>query len=254
MLHTLSFSTSNAKLPKDTATFSIPAGYTCPGAKDCHSWYNREEGKLYDGKHQEFRCFAAQMESYLPARRAVLDRNLRMLKSVGTVEGMATLINASLPDSRFPVIRVHVGGDFYSGDYFLAWMEVARRNPDHTFYAYTKSIPTWVRYRKLVPSNFALTASLGGKFDKMVEKHGLRTARVVFHPEEAEALGLEIDHDDSHARALNGKDFALLIHSTGPAGSKQNLAKSRMNKEKIPFAYSHKKKPAPGPSRSIRKL
>lgn len=253
MLHSLTFGTDNAKLPKDTATFSIPAGYTCPGAKDCHAWYNREEGKLHDGKHQEYRCFAAQMESYLPALRASVDRNLRMLKAVGTVEGMATLIHNSLPAKRFKAIRVHVSGDFYSGDYFMAWMEVARRNPDRTFYAYTKSIPTWVRYLKLIPVNFALTASLGGKFDKMVEKHDLRTARVVFHPEEAEALGLEIDHDDSHARALDGRSFALLIHAMGPAGSKQNQAQARMRKEKIVFSYSQKKKPAPGPKRSLRR-
>jgi hypothetical protein len=253
MLHSLTFGTDNAKLPKDTATFSIPAGYTCPGAKDCHAWFNREENKLHDGKHQEYRCFAAQMESYLPSMRASVDRNLRLLKANNTVEGMASLIDLSLPGKRFTTIRVHVGGDYFSGDYFLAWMGVARRNPERVFYSYTKSIPTWVRYLKFVPPNFALTASLGGKFDAMAEKHGLRKARVVFHPEEAEALGLEIDHDDSHARSLDGKDFALLIHSMGPAGSKQNLAQSRMKKENISFSYSKKKKPAPGPKRSLRR-
>lgn len=266
MLHTLSFGTTNAKLVKqNTATFSLPAGYTCPGARDCHSWYNREEKKLYDGKHQEYRCYAAHQESYLPSLRDSVDRNLSMLKAAPSVEAMASLICLSLP-KKFKFIRVHQNGDFFSGDYFLAWMEVARRNPNIGFYAYTKSIPTWAKYKSMVPPNFALTASIGGKFDKIAEKNNFRTARVVFHPEEAEALGLEIDHDDSHARNPKGGDFALLIHAMGQAGSKHNQAISRLRKEDIKFEYSRKtadvkfdysnkrKRPAPGPKRSLRKI
>ncbi len=261
MFHTLKFGTENAKLDKFTATFSLPAGYTCPGAKDCHAWFNREEGKLYDGKHQEFRCYAAMSEAYLPSVRNLVDHNLRLLKAAGSVERMANLIELSLPSDRFKYIRVHQNGDFFSGDYFLAWMEVARRHPERKFYAYTKSIPIWVRFKKLVPSNFVLTASLGGKFDAMVEKHNLRTAVVVYHPEEAEAKGLEIDTTDELARDAKYGSFALLIHGQGPAGSKQNDAKRRLIQENIKFAYSRKSKPVPapraksaaGPSRSLRK-
>jgi hypothetical protein len=38
---------------------------------------------------------------------------------------------------------------------------------------------------------------------------------VVHSEAEAEALGLELDHDDSHAMQ-HGRDFALLIHGTQP--------------------------------------
>ena len=257
MIHSLTFGDSNSKLiGQRTATFSLPAGYTCPGAKDCHAWFNREENKLYDGKHQQFRCYAAQSEAYLPSVRASVDRNLRLLKAAGTVERMTELIHQSLPGNVFKFIRVHQNGDFFSGDYFMAWMEVARRNPERGFYAYTKSIPTWVRYRKLIPGNFALTASLGGKFDNLVEKHGLRTARVVFHPDEAEALNLKIDKDDSLARDPNYGDFALLIHGMGPAGSKQNQAIKRLKVEAVSFSYPSNRtrgKKTVGPSTSPRK-
>lgn len=256
MFHKLNFGNSNAKLKEQrTATFSLPAGYTCPGAKDCHAWFNREEGKLHDGKYQEYRCYAASSEASYPAVRASVDHNLALLKAAGTVEKMAQLIDLSIPKTgAFDFIRVHQNGDFFNGSYFMAWMEVARRNPDMGFYAYTKSIPTWVKYRSLVPSNFALTASIGGKFDALAAKHKLRTARVVFHPEEAEDLGLEIDHDDSHARNPKGGDFALLIHNYGPPGSKQNLALKRMKAENIQFSYGRKGTPnKSGPAKTIRK-
>ena len=38
------------------------------------------------------------------------------------------------------VVRVHVGGDFYSVEYVLKWLKVCANNPDTLFYAYTR---TW---------------------------------------------------------------------------------------------------------------
>lgn len=82
----------------------------------------------------------------------------------------------------------------------------------------------------------------GGKWDNLIEPNKLRSATVVFHPEEAERLGLEIDHDDSHARNPDGGDFALLIHGMGAKGSEHNAAIKRLKAEKIEYAYSKKKK------------
>ena len=45
----------NAKLSKEIVTFSLPSGYSCPGAKDCLAKADRETGKIIDGKHQKFR-------------------------------------------------------------------------------------------------------------------------------------------------------------------------------------------------------
>ena len=237
----LFFGTTNAKLiDQKTATFALPAGYTCPGAKDCHSWYDREEGKLFDGKDQKFRCYAAGLEARYSNVRASVDNNLRRLKEAKTAENMAALIDFSLPARRFENIRVHANGDFYSGDYFIAWMEAARRNPERVFYAYTKSLPTWVRLRKLVPTNFVLTASYGGKFDALIAKHNLRSAKVVMHPDEAEALGLKIDKTDGLARDPDHGDFALLIHGMGPAGSDHNEAIKVLNKADIHYSYPRK--------------
>lgn len=238
----LFFGTDNAKLRKyKTATFSIPAGHTCPGAEDCLSYFDRDKKKIVDGPDQQYRCFAASLEASFPSVRNSVDRNHRLLLSAKTTEAMAELLDVSLPARRFERIRVHVNGDFFSAAYFMAWMETARRNPERLFYAYTKSLHVWVKCRGLVPSNFVLTASRGGKFDKLIDKHDLRSAVVVMHPDEAEAMGLEIDHDDSHARDPNVRSFALLIHGTQPSKTKASAAIKRLKAENIAFSYSRTK-------------
>ena len=82
---------------------------------------------------------------------------------------------------------------------------------------------------------------MGGTQDHVTENYGLRKAVVVFSEAEAEELGLEIDHDDSHAAkpSLRNQDFALLIHGTQPAGSK---AAQALNELKGKGSYSRNKK------------
>lgn len=196
-------------------TFTLPSGYTCPGAKLCRSRFDRELNRIVDGKETVYRCFAASGESR-PNVRALADYNFELLKGLSQ-QRMETLISMSIPEEA-RIIRVHVGGDFFSEEYFRAWMFVAEMLPDIRFYAYTKSINFWVKNRSLVPENFRLTASYGGKFDSLIAEHGLKTTKVVFGIEEAAALGLEIDHDDSHAYQ-GTRSFTLLIHGTQPAGS-----------------------------------
>jgi len=91
----------------------------------------------------------------------------------------------------------------------------------------------------------ALTAhrprAYGGKWDNLIEPNKLRSARGVFHPDKAERLVLEIDHDDSHARNPDGGDFALLIHGTQAADSPGAAAKKRLDAENIEYSYSRKK-------------
>jgi hypothetical protein len=145
-----------------------------------------------------------------------------------TTEQMTQLIEASLP-KKANLIRVHVSGDFFNQQYFDAWMEVARKNPLRTFYAYTKSLHLWVSKLGEIPKNFALNASRGGIHDWLIDAHNLKSAEVVFSHEEAKAKGLEIDHDDSHAYK-SGKSFGLLIHGVQPAGSYASKALSALRK------------------------
>ncbi len=217
MKNLLRFGTPNAKLKaletseynltrKKVATFSLPSGYTCPGARECLSYANRKTGKIKDGKHTKFRCFQASAEAVYPSLRNMVWNNFDALRKAEkeAAEGrgsiaMAELILKSLENVKFDILRVHVGGDFFSKEYFRAWCIVADSMPDKHFYAYTKSLKMWTEYSYNLPSNFELTSSRGGEWDELIDEHDLKCSEVVFSEEEAVEKGLEIDHDDSHA-------------------------------------------------------
>jgi hypothetical protein len=230
----------NAKLAKEIVTFSLPSGYSCPGAKDCLAKADRETGKIIDGKHQKFRCFSAISE-VRPNVRLQRWHNYALLKQVKTKEGMEELITASFPRGA-KILRLHVGGDFFSQAYFDAWASVAKRFYHCVIYAYTKSVNYVKAHKEKLPDNFRITLSKGGKYDHLIEESDTEddsqygVVEVLGHPEEAEALELEVDHDDSHAIA--GKQhFALLLHSMQPAGSEAAAKVKRMRKEGVKFSY-----------------
>jgi hypothetical protein len=221
----LKFGQGNGKLPASVTTFSLPAGHSCPFAAACQSRASRRTGQIRDGRDVQFRCYAASMEARRPSVRRARWHNLRALRRCRSTEEMTALILDSLsPFAR--LARVHDSGDYYSQDYFDAWLAVARARPRTTLYAYTKSLPSWLarldqvgdgRTPGPVP-NLVLTASRGGTHDDLIDGFGLRSARVVYSDAEAAELGLDVDHDDSHAMA-HGPDFALLLHGTQPTGT-----------------------------------
>ena len=213
----LTFARGNAKLVDDTLILSLPAGHTCPGALECLCKANKTTGKLKDGKSTKFRCFAAT-EEIRPNVRLSRWKNLQRLKEAKG-SGVAELISESISSARqykTSKVRIHSSGDFFSEDYFCAWLEVANQNPDLIFYFYTKSLPYIIKYKNSFPFNFRYTASRGGKFDYLIDLHGLKEAKGVFSVKEAEDLGLEIDHDDSHAYSESKESYALLLHGVQP--------------------------------------
>lgn len=230
----------NAKLSKEIVTFSLPSGYSCPGAKDCLAKADRETGKIIDGKHQKFRCFSAVSETR-PSVRLQRWHNYALLKQARTKEGMEKLIVESFPRGA-KILRLHVGGDFFNQAYFDAWASVAKRFYNCIIYAYTKSVHYVKAHKEKLPDNFRITLSKGGKYDHLISDEDLEDdtqygiVEVLGHPEEAEELELEVDHDDSHA--ISGKQhFALLLHSMQPAGSAAAEKVKRMRKEGVKFSY-----------------
>ncbi len=240
----------NAKLDKDIWSFSLPAGWSCPGAKECMTKVDPETGKLVDGAMQRFRCFAAVNETR-PNVRESRWHNFELLNAAGTRERMADLIKDSFP-ARVKTMRIHVSGDFFNRAYFEAWCDVAKHFSSTEFYAYTKSLKQVEPYLQEhgLPKNFKLTLSTGGRWDEHIDalqtiaetaNSTLGVAEVAFHPEEAKVAGIPIDHDDSHARAGNHR-FALLLHAQQPADSEAAEAIKKMKKENIQFSYSSKPK------------
>jgi len=216
---------------------SLPAGHACPGAKICKTKADRVTGKITDGQFQKYRCFAASDEAKSPQARRARWHNMDLLTPLDEA-GMTELILVSLPKD-LGVCRIHVSGDFFNEKYFRAWCNVARLHPDKLFYAYTQSLRYWVDNADDIPDNLRLTASRGGWTDHLIDQYKLKNSTVVFHPEEAETLDLEIDHDDSHA-LLGTESFALLIHHTQPKESEAATAIKRLKSEGIKFSYSKK--------------
>jgi hypothetical protein len=199
-------------------SLSLPSGWTCPFAKDCLAKADRQTGRITDGIEAHFRCFAATMEAWNAAYREKVWRNFDLIRPMGYEELVETF-HASieeLPRST-NLMRQHVGGEFFNERYFRASMKVASMFPDILFYAYTKSLPYWIDNADLVPDNYSLNASRGGRYDELIDIHGLKCAEVVFSVEEAEEKGLEIDYDERHA-IIGKESFALLIHGTQPKG------------------------------------
>lgn len=223
----LRFSAGNAKLSLGIGTFSLPAGHSCPFAKDCFSKADRLTGRITDGKHCQFRCFAATQEARHPSVRSSRWKNFDALKTL-SVEAMTAKIQQSLPKG-YAYIRVHVSGDFFNEKYFIAWLNVALNNPLVTFYGYTKATPFLVKYKAYIPRNFRFTASKGGTCDNLIAKHKLRSAEVFFSVKEANDKGMAIDHDDSLAITAE-KSFGLLLHGTQPAKSKAGAAWEKIKK------------------------
>jgi len=253
----LTFSTENTKLGDRIMTFSLPAGWTCPFAKDCLKKVNRERvidpekagttkiskrtGKEVEytgdvvvtkGKDAQFDCYAANQEMQYDAVRANRWHNFDLLKAAGKDGGAAAqadLIERSIDffvssNGEYEKLRIHESGDFYNNEYFEAWMMVAQRMPEMSFYAYTKSVP-YVKYAeeklKNIP-NFAITLSKGGRADDQLENIDIKQSEVFQRPEDAYEAGLVVDLDDTLAMQPGGRDktFALLVHGTQEAGEK----------------------------------
>ena len=224
-MHTLKFSKGNAKLGK-RLIFSLPAGYSCPNAGYCKTFADRTTGQILDlpqSSHatgQEYRCFAAMSEARSKQCRDARWHNWNAIKE--------TIYGEDVRDPQGALEDTIAYGIWQHN----AWLEVARQHPDIKFYAYTKQLTYWLTAIDRIPSNFFLTASVGGNLDPMLARYAhvfKRIAHVVYTEQEATDLGLEIDHDDSHC--FGDKPFALLVHGVQRKGSLASEALSKRKRE-----------------------
>lgn len=253
----LKFSPANAKLKHleplvggKVFSFSTLAGVSCPYAKECESKAvlgDDNRLKIVDGPHTVFRCFSASQEVIFKKTYEQRKYNMDLLATCGNkVDKLVELMQSSLP-VKAKCIRLHVSGDFATYNYFLAWLEIARKNPNILFYAYTKSIPFWVKSINDIPENMVLTASRGGYRDDLIDKHNLRHVTVVHELEECKLFvksrnknkmpkgskyaGMTIDHSDEFACLPKHRNtnFLLLIHNIQPRGSDSSKAVEILN-------------------------
>ena len=149
----LKWSDGNTKLKKLlTIGFDIPAyrsqnGFTvCIGASACISV-----------------CYAQQGFYVMPAAKAAREHNL----AASFRDDFVDKACEDLTKIRQKIVRFHSSGDFYSQEYLDKVYEIARRNPEKKFYAYTKSISLSLWEHK--PKNFTIIQSEGGKLDAEID-------------------------------------------------------------------------------------
>lgn len=242
------FGCGNSKLPDSTLTFALPSGHTCPGALECLARAERVTGTITDGPDQLFRCYEASIESLRPSVRSRRWANYDLLRGRRHTT-MAELLLAGIAaarDHKTTHVRWFTGGDFYSKTLRDAILLTARSTPDLIHYAYTKNLPLFAPTLQRVivlPDNFRLTASWGGRFDHLIQA-GLfaRTARVLNTREQAQALGLTIDVNDRLAWQDEPTHFCHLTHGQQPAGSVARMAITARRKQGDFTGYGSRRK------------
>jgi hypothetical protein len=186
--------------------FNLPAGHSCPFARACKVCVDRYTGKFIK-TGDVFRCYAANAERFPAVRKSRWEN----------FEDILSGKDIPIPKGATHV-RIHGSGDFFSQAYFDKWLEVCAGNQGVKFWAFTKSIPFWVNRLDRIPENLKLQASYGGTRDDLIQKHGLKYAKVFTSKEDAVASGLPIDIDDTYA--MDGEQsFALLDNFKYKKGS-----------------------------------
>jgi hypothetical protein len=247
----LKFSNDNTKVGENVATFSLPAGWTCPFAKDCKMKVGREGKTREVGEDAQFMCYAAWMEIQRKYLRENRWHNYDLLNEAKSVQEKANLIIKSLSyhfgeHGKTEYVRIHESGDFYNGEYLQAWVEAAKRFPNVIFYAYTKSLPFLLKYKEIINQvpNFKLNISAGSAKPELEGEVGYPVASVFQTPEEVLAAGQLIDLDDSIARdKKNTSNFALLVHGMQTKElDTPDITKNRLRNEVFMKYYKYKNK------------
>ena len=180
--------------------WNLPPVKTCPGAGDCT--------KI---------CFGLQGHYVGPSVKASMEENLRLSKQDDFVERMSSEITwralNAMKRGKKMYVRVHDVGDYYSIDYARKWIEIAKQNPDVTFYSYTKSVPMW---NELIdngekPVNFEITFSKMGKYDHLIRPE-FRTAEIVRSKEEI--MADMTDGTGNDMIAMTAQRVALPYHGS----------------------------------------
>lgn len=218
----------NEKTGKTVRSFDMISGHSCVGAKECLAKVIEENGKrkLVDGKDMKFRCFSASQEALYTNVYKLRKHNFDLMKSLKTDSDITEELLRAFP-KNVGILRFHVAGDVFTDRQFQAYCNLARENKNTLFYAYTKSLRIMVKNRDLMPSNFRMVASKGGRYDDMIEPNNINYSEVVDNEHQAKLLGLPVDIDDSHA--VFGQSSALIIHGVQPPEINARVKHSLLN-------------------------
>lgn len=199
----------NADLRRDRIwTWSLPAWVTtlsngrkfnvCPSAKRCARLCYARKGTY-------------RFRNVIAAHTRNLERVLYDLAG-WEADMVAECRRAKMEGAH---VRIHDGGDFFSEDYLLAWLRIARSAPLTTFYCYTKEVEM---FKRLVepnpPANFKWVYSFGGRWDHLITDDDRRAD--VFPSREALEEAGYYDQEDSDLLAIYGPKAVGIVVNNHP--------------------------------------
>lgn len=221
--------------------FSLPAGHSCPGAKDCFTRVSRNGGSAWTTPDLRFACYASSQERYRANVRNLRWKNLDLLAPLSATEIMRHLVTAFFQQRRSYTERVRFfeSGDAFKRDLATGIVHFAWTVQPLIVYLYSKALPFWIGQD--LPPNLRITASCGGRYDDLIADHFPRSARVVQTEAEARSLGLHLDFDDHYAYQDEPCNFAHLVHGWQPKGTGAQAAINQRRKVGAFTGYSASK-------------
>lgn len=127
---------------------------------------------------------------------------------------MAAAIKQKLKRNKKVMIRIHDSGDFYNESYLMTWCKIMDGLPEVKFYAYTKQVSLMKKFKALclLPENFTIIYSYGGKEDALINTWGDRHSLVFETNEQLKAAGyVNTTENDMNALGKN-KRIGLVYH------------------------------------------
>jgi hypothetical protein len=137
-------------------------------------------------------CYARNGTFLFPTSKAAHAANL--VHVLDDLDGWRDAMTRELQHKRYrgeKYVRIHDSGDFFSDEYLMAWLDIARSVEDVIFYCYTKEVS---RFKRIVatntpPNNFRWLYSMGGLEDHLIDVDNDRHAEVFPSIEALESAG-----------------------------------------------------------------
>tara|TARA_R100000329_G_scaffold137934_1_gene119167 strand:- start:667 stop:1410 length:744 start_codon:yes stop_codon:yes gene_type:complete len=111
---------ANSKLGRNIYAFDLPAVVSCPNYKECFKTCYANKGAFIwkSAKNSNTYNFAIALHDLEFLKRELIK---------------------DIKKKKIKNIRIHSSGDFYSKQYFLMWVQIARMFPNLNLFAYTKA-------------------------------------------------------------------------------------------------------------------
>lgn len=172
---------------------------SCPSAGECARFCYASQGTFI------FNCsmiaHTRNLQFYLDDKDAFIGR---MIQEIGSRR-------------KLKAFRIHDSGDFFSRQYALDWFNIVSALPHIQFYAYTKMVPLFNKFRRegLIPANLSLIYSFGGIHDHLIQDSD-RHSKVFSSYEEMTAAGYhDTTETDDNAADPTKVRIGLVYHGKG---------------------------------------